>query len=133
MKRLLTGALVAALLAGQAHALPPLREVKQIDDGLLAVAIADELRKRCDTLDARMFRALNYLSSLKDAARGLGYSDAEIEAYVSSKSEKDRMRARGEAYLKTKGVTIGDYAAYCTLGEDEIARGSAIGKLLRVK
>jgi len=133
MKRFLIGSLVATLLAGQAYALPPLRDVKKIDNGLLAVAIADELRKRCNTLDARMFRALNYLNSLKTAARGMGYSDAEIEAYVSSTPEKDRMRARGEAYLKAKGVTIGDYAAYCSLGKDEIARGSAIGRLLRAK
>lgn len=133
MKRFLIGSLVASLLAGQADALPPLREVKKIDDGLLAVAIADELRKRCNMLDARMFRALNYLNSLKNAARDMGYSDAEIEAYVSSAPEKDRMRTRGEAYLKAKGVTIGDYAGYCSLGKDEIARGSAIGRLLRAK
>lgn len=124
-------ALCAALAAGPALANPPLREVAEIDDTLMAVAIADEIRKSCDGIDARMLRALNTLSSLKRLARARGYSDAEIEAYVTSKAEKKRMRAKAEGYLAGQGITSDDKAGLCDFGRTQIAQQTAIGRLLR--
>lgn len=130
--RLLTHfTLCAALMAGPVLAKPPLREVSEIDDTLMAVAIADEIRKSCDGIDARMFRALNTLSSLKRLARARGYSDAEIEDYVTSKSEKKRMRAKAEDYLAEQGISPDDKAGLCAYGRTQIAQGTAIGQLLR--
>ena len=123
--------LCAALVAGPALAKPPLREVAEIDDTLMAVAIADEIRKSCDGIDARMFRALNTLSSLNRLARARGYSDAEIEDYVPSKSEKKRMRTKAEGYLTGQGVAPDDKASLCAFGRTQIAQGTAIGQLLR--
>ena len=129
--RLLTYVLCLALTAVPALARPPLRDVPEIDNGLMAVAIADEIRKTCDGIDARMFKALSTLSSLKRMARARGYSDAEIDDYVTSKAEKARMRAKAEAYLASRGVSAKDRTALCAFGRAEMAAGSAIGQLLK--
>lgn len=123
--------LVCLSLACPAAAKAPLRDVPEIDNGLMAVAIADEIRKRCDGIDARMVRALATLNGLKSRARDLGYSKDEIDDYVTSKSEKTRMRAKAEAWLSGQGVASSDTGALCAFGRDEIRDGSAIGRLLR--
>ncbi|SEQ39764.1 DUF5333 domain-containing protein [Thalassovita taeanensis] len=123
----------SGLVAGGANAKPPLREVSEIHDGLLAVGIADEIRKNCGSISARMFRAINYVEGLKGRARDLGYTEDEIKAYYKSDVEKARMRALGEAYLKANGVSRANPASFCVLGEAEIAKASLIGKLLRAK
>jgi len=132
-----TTALVLAMAltatVADAESRPPLRDVAQVDDGLLVLALADEMRKRCDDIDARMIRALGYINSLKANARDLGYSKDEIEDYVTSKSEKRRMRARGEAWMSARGVTPSDTAGLCSLGRTEIDAGTDIGALLRAK
>ena len=133
MRMTMTVMIAAALAATTATAKPALRDVSAVDDGLLAVAIADEIRNTCDTIDARMFTALLTLNSLKSTARSMGYSDEEIEDYVTSKAEKARMRKRGEAYMQANGVTLGDKSGYCRLGKQEIAKGSAIGTLLKAR
>lgn len=127
--------LVLALMApfAQAQGNPPLREVDKIDNSLMMVAIADDLRKSCDTIDARMIRALAYLQQLKGEARDLGYSSDEIDAYVSSDDEKDRMERKANAWLEGQGVQRSDKSAYCTFGQQEIAKGSQIGVLLRAR
>ena len=81
----------AAALAGapMAQARPPLRDVAEINDGLFAVAVADEIRKECRSISARMLRALNYINALEKRAQELGYSKQEIKAYVKSKEEKE--------------------------------------------
>ena len=114
-----------------AQAKPPLRDVARIDDALMMVAIADDLRKRCDAIDARMIAAFSYLRGLKAEARGMGYTEEEIEDYVSSDEEKTRMKRKADAWLATKGVSRNDRAAYCSFGQQEIAKGSQIGALLR--
>lgn len=123
--------LSVALCVGPVLAKPHLRDVSEIDDTLMAVAIADEIRKSCDGIDARMFRALNTLSSLKRMARARGYSDSEIEAYVTSKSEKRRMRAKAESYLAAQGVDAGATAKLCAFGRAQMAQDTQIGRLLR--
>ena len=126
------GACLAAP-ASSAAARPHLREVVEINDGLFAVAIAREIKDYCPEISARYFRAFNFLSSLKRKARDMGYSDAEIEAYVDNDEEKARMRARGEAYLAAKGVSYDDPQSFCALGREEIEKSSQIGALLRAK
>jgi len=127
--------LVALLLAAPAVAAgkPPLRDVPQIDDRMLWVAIAIEIGDRCATIAPRTARGLNYLWSLRNEARRMGYTDAEIRAYVDSKAEKDRMRGRGEAYVRAHGLNPENDADLCKLGQAEIAKGSQIGAFLRLK
>ncbi len=134
-KRVALPVILAATLAmaASAQARPPLREVAEINDGLFAVAVADRIRKECTGISARMFRALNYINALENRALELGYSKQEIKAYVDSKEEKARMRARGEAYLKANGVSDADPDTLCKLGRAEIAKDSRIGQLLKAK
>ena len=78
-----------------------------------------------------MFTAWTTINALESRAKRMGYSDEEIEDYVTSKAEKKRMRKRGEAFLKARGVALDNDAAYCTFGREEIAKGSQIGVLLK--
>lgn len=122
---------LTAVTAGTAQARPPLRDVPEIDDGLMAVAIADQIRKNCDDISARMIRAYSRLSSLKSKAQSMGYTDDEIEDYVTSKDEKRRMRSKAESYLARRGVDLSDDAELCRFGKSEIRADTAIGSLLR--
>ncbi|WP_417270316.1 DUF5333 domain-containing protein [Celeribacter sp.] len=116
-----------------ASALPPLSSVEEIDNNMLFVAIAIEISDECPTIDARKLKGLNFLWTLKAVASEMGYSNEEIEAYVKSKDEKARIRAKGAAYARAHGVDPTTTAGLCALGEMEIAKGSVIGSLLRAK
>ncbi len=119
------------LAAAPAASRPPLSSVSEIDNGLMVIAIADEIRKRCDGINARMIRAVSRINGLKSKARALGYTDDEIDDYVTSKSEKARMRSKAEGYLAGQGVPRGDLQALCQFGRAQIRQGGSIGKLLR--
>ena len=114
-----------------AEAKPPLRDVKEIDNELYYIAIANEISEYCPSISGRRLKAIGVLWGLKSQANKLGYSDNEIRAYVDSDAEKDRMRAKGEAYLARHGVTYENPNSFCTLGRAEIERNSAIGVYLR--
>ncbi|MFW2586872.1 DUF5333 domain-containing protein [Sagittula sp. SSi028] len=118
-------------LAAPAMAKPHLSEVKEIDDRLMQIAIADELRKTCDDIDARMIRGLGQLNELRSQAKSMGYSNDEIEDYVTSKSEKKRMRQRAEAWLSGQGVNSKNNDSFCAFGRQQISKGTYIGSLLR--
>ncbi|MEQ6248345.1 DUF5333 domain-containing protein [Sulfitobacter sp. HNIBRBA3233] len=124
---------VLALSTQPLAAKPALRDVKSIDDAVFDVAIANEIRKNCPDISARMFRALKLYSDVKSEARDLGYTKAEIDAYADSDVEKDRLRAKGAAYFKANGVVKDDPQSYCALGRKEIEKSSRIGSLLKVK
>ncbi|SFQ16317.1 hypothetical protein SAMN05421853_102205 [Roseivivax halotolerans] len=128
---ILSIALVLGATGAAAQSKPPLNQVREIDDGLLMVGIADEIRKRCDNIDARMINAWSRIRGLESRAKSLGYTAEEIEDYVTSDEEKARMRRRGEALLRQRGFDPASTGDYCTFGREEIARGSQIGVLLR--
>ena len=54
-----------------------------------------------------------------------------VRAYVDDDAEKDRLEGIARARLADMGAVTGQAATYCTVGRTEIARGSAIGQLLR--
>ncbi|MFW8637165.1 DUF5333 domain-containing protein [Cribrihabitans pelagius] len=112
---------------------PSLRDVREIEDPLFAVAIAKEVADHCGSLAPRYFRGLGELRRLKARANALGYSDAEIRAYIEADAEKDRMRAKGEKLLAQNGVEYGEPETFCAYGRAEIEKNSAIGVLLRAK
>lgn len=128
--KLLALLLVLALPA-VAEAKSPLREVKEIDDELYYIAIANEISEYCPSISGRRLKAIGVMWGLKSTANNLGYSDSEIRAYVESDAEKNRMRAKGEAYLAQHGVSYDNPSSFCTLGQAEIERNSAIGVYLR--
>ncbi|PLS22114.1 DUF5333 domain-containing protein [Neptunicoccus cionae] len=129
MRILLTAALTG-LMATTAMANPPLREVKEINDGLLYVGLADEIRKNCDSISGRIFKGIGRLRAIHKQAQDMGYSKEEIETFVDSRAEKNRLKARGRAYLKANGASLENKQSMCALGRKEIAKGSAIGSLL---
>lgn len=130
--RIFSVTLMASLMLGSAAlAKPPLRDVPEIDNGVMAVAIADAIRKTCDDINPRLIRAYSALNALKSLARKKGYSDEEVEDYVTSKSEKKRMRAKAESFLLDNGVRADDDAALCRFGKVQIQSQTEIGRLLR--
>lgn len=118
-------------LAAPAFAKPHLREVPEIDDTLMQIAIADEIRKTCDDINARMIRAFAQVTQLESRAKSLGYSSDEIDDYVSSKSEKRRMREKASGWLAAQGVKADDDKALCAFGKAQIKNDTYIGSLLR--
>lgn len=131
--RAMTMTLIFCMTASGAFGKPPLRDVTEIDEVIVQVRIADKIRKKCDDISARMLRANSLVFGLKSKARDMGYTDAEIRAYVDSEPEKDRQRALRDAYLVAAGVDLDRAETYCALGKAEIEKGGQIGALLRMK
>ena len=129
MRMMLIAGLVVA--AGAAQAKQDLKDVPSVWNGLLNIGIANEIRETCPSISARMVRAVLRLKSIQNEAEGMGYSQAEIDAFRKSEANKAAMRAEGEAYMKNNGVVKGDAETYCALGRAEIAKSSQIGRLLR--
>ncbi len=131
----LTSVFVAAtlILGGAAVAKPPLREVKEINDPLYWALVAFEISENCDSIEPRKFKGVADGWGLVRKARKLGYTDDEIKAFIKSDEEKERMRQRGDAFLKHKGVSLDNPDSVCALGRAEIERNSAIGVYLRAK
>lgn len=111
--------------------LPPLREVKEIDQNMLWVAMAIEVSDKCQTIAPRTLKGVAFLWSLKGKASDLGYSDAQIKAYIESDEEEARIRKLGEAYVRDRGLDPKVAADLCTFGEQEIAANTQIGQFLR--
>lgn len=128
-KRLLPLAL--ALTAQTAVALEPLKDVAYVRDGIIAVGIAYEIGDQCGSIEARYLRGLGVLNDLKAHAAGLGYTDAEIDAYIDDDAEKDRLEAVARQQLAELGAVAGDEASYCAVGQAQIAAGTQAGQLLR--
>lgn len=134
VKTTLLTVLVSVLFpVGAALAKPSLRDVPEIENTLFTVALADKISDECASINARFLKGLGVLRRLRSRANELGYSDAEIRAYVESKSEKNRMRAKGKEFLTSNGVAYDKPETFCTFGRAEIAKSSAIGVLLKAK
>lgn len=126
-------ALILILFAAPAQALVPLHENPTVLQRFYDLGLADELRKNCDHIDARLIRAYRYIKSIESYARKAGYSEAQIEQLVDNKAEKKKLRARIRADLARRGASAKTPEGYCTVGREEIAKGSAAGRLLRAK
>ena len=132
MRKALT-TLVFVALATPAAALQPLHEDPRVVNGVYVIGFADEIRKRCKSIDPRMFRAYNYIRSLERYARNAGYTSEDIDELEDNKAAKNKLRARVRADLAKRGATPETPEGYCTVGREEIAKDSAAGRLLRAK
>jgi len=119
------------LLASPAMALEPINLEPHINESLIAGRVGDTIRNVCPSISARMLVALSKLRELESYARDKGYTEADFEAFMDNKAEKDRLKAQAAAYLTAAGAVDGDAESYCMVGRDEIAKGSLIGSLLR--
>lgn len=105
--------------------------VERVTEGLIHTGMALELSEKCNSVSARRLRGLNFLFSLKEHLEDLGYSDAEIDAYVDNRAEKSRLEAIARQRLADLGVRTDDPATYCTVARGQIAQGTQVGQLLR--
>ncbi|RKF15429.1 hypothetical protein D6850_09110 [Roseovarius spongiae] len=131
MKTVILGLTLAGFAAGGAQA--GLKEERDITAGLLAIAVADKIRRECDDISGRLWTARSYLMGLKRIARDRGYSDAEIDAFVNDSDNKAEMREMRNAYYKSKGASNLDHASLCVLGRAEIAAHTRAGSFLKAK
>lgn len=115
----------------QAQALPPLEDNTRVQTEFLAAAVGDAIRKNCDDISARIWRALSKARQLERYALGLGYTDDQITAMRKDPAAKARLRNMRDTYLTQNGVTVGDAESYCRLGREEIAKNTLTGWLLR--
>lgn len=129
---MMTGALMLMVAAaGSLSAQTALKDVAKVRDGIIFTGMAYEISERCSSINARLFRGIGYLNSLKGHAEELGYSDAEIDAYINDDAEKDRLEAMAREQLALLGVIEGDEASYCAVGRAQIAANTRVGWLLR--
>jgi hypothetical protein len=130
MLRTITIALTFAVTA-PAYALVPINENPEIREKLLQGFIGDAIADNCPTIKARTMKALGELNALRDYALEQGYEADVVRAFVTSKDEKAKFKAEAAEWLKAKGAEPGNTEAYCTIGEEEIAKGTLAGSLLR--
>ena len=132
-----TAIMVAAIamgvvgLSGAASARPALKDVATVREGIIATGMAYEITQKCGSISPRYFRAIGYLNTLKDHAKGLGYSESEIDAYTSDKAEENRLKVVARARLAELGVIADDEDSYCAVGRAEMAKNSVVGQLIR--
>ncbi len=133
--------LFAALPAGSApageqpvlsdEARRTLRADEKLNQGLLAVVIADAIRNRCPTISGRLIRAFFYLKGLEYYARRQGYREEDVSAWLQDRVERERMFDMARRWFDAHGAKEGDAESFCRVGREEIGKKSAIGKLLR--
>ena len=133
MRTLLTTLLCTslALPAAAQGARPGLPNEPEITEGLIAVGMAYEIDRQCDALDARKLTGITTLLGLKGRARDLGYSSAEVDAFIDDDAEKERLKVVARARLAALGAAEGDEASWCAVGRSQIDGGTAVGRLLR--
>ena len=133
IKSTLAGMALFVGTSAPAAALEPLHENRTVVAGFFAIGLADLVRRNCMEISPRYLRAYNYLKALEKYALDAGYTPAQIDELTDNDVEKERLRARIEADLMTRGATPKTPEGYCTVGREEIAKNSAAGRLLRAR
>lgn len=135
MKRLTALVLSLVLTSGAAGASADagLANDKEIANGLLAMAVADKIRRSCNGISGRFFRARNFARDLQNFAQARGYTQAEIEAFLDDPVQRMNMLTLRNAYFESKGIGDPDAEDLCGLGRAEIAEKTMIGNLLKAK
>ena len=118
-------------MTAPAYALVPINENPEIRAKLLQGFIGDAIADNCPTIKARTMKALGELNNLRDYALSQGYEASVVREFVTSKEEKAKFKVEAAEWLQAKGAEPGNPEAYGTIGEDEIAKGSLAGSLLR--
>jgi hypothetical protein len=54
-----------------------------------------------------------------------------VDAYIDNKAEEKRLKQIAYGRLRDLGAVAGNGPSYCAVGQSEIAKNSAIGRLLR--
>ena len=130
--KLITLAVLVAMTTS-ADARVQLKDDAVIEDGLVLVSTGKMLYRGCDAIAPRRLKALSFARSLQKRAQSLGYSNAEIDAYLDSETDKDRVKAKARAYLTGKGADLASSASLCSVGAVEINQETSVGRYLRLR
>ena len=106
---------ISAATAG-AQARVALNEESHINSSLLSATIGAIIAKHCDAIVPRKLNAVMKAWQLKNYALRKGYSNEEIDAFLNSKTEQNRMKVAANRYLKAQGVIVDQPATYCVAG-----------------
>ena len=127
------GAFALCCVPAPVSAAKGLAQEAALNEGLIAISMANVIRKTCPGISARMLKAWFYIKTLETEVQSLGYSAQVVTAFVKDPMEKKRILSIAQERLADHGVIPEQPATYCTLGLAEIEAGSAIGKLLKAK
>ena len=122
-----------SVFSAAAHAQTPLPQEKHINMSLMAGVIGDEIRKNCPSISPRYLVVWQKLEALKTYAIKKGYKRDEVKKFLKDPVQKARVKKLAADYMAAHGVKPGDPESYCKLGEEEIARKSLIGQMLRAR
>ena len=144
--RLLPAALSGLLLALTALVVPStpaqamtqaevnnaLRSHEGISRGLLNAQILALITRECDSLEPppRLIRNAYFLG-LYNQARRLGFSRAQIEAFVEDEAEQARVEQEARSYIRSTGADPDNAQSVCALGRAEMRARTEIGRRLR--
>ncbi|WP_022706482.1 DUF5333 domain-containing protein [Paracoccus zeaxanthinifaciens] len=131
--RTMLAALSISLATGPALALEPLSQEAYVNDRLKQARVADLVRRGCGSIDARLIRAFNEARKLKRYALDKGYTEEQIEAFLDSDADRDRIYRDADRYMRENGVENGNEESFCRLGRNEIARQTVAGSLLSAR
>ncbi|MEM9436602.1 MAG: DUF5333 domain-containing protein [Pseudomonadota bacterium] len=106
-------------------------DVAEVRNGLLAVAAGNMIQKNCAEISPRMIRVYTLRNQLIAAARAAGFTDDEIRGFVDDRVARKNYEAEAKVYLEQRGLNMSEPASYCSVGAEEIAGGTAVGRLLR--
>ena len=116
-----------------ANAKSLLIENENIWHELLQISVASKISEKCTSIEARKIKGLFALLEIKSVAKELGYTDNEINEFVSSEENKKKLKNETDVYLLDNGVDLNNVKTVCLFGLSEIDQETTIGSLLRIK
>jgi len=116
-----------------ANAKSLLIENENIWHELLQISVASKISEKCTSIEARKIKGLFALLQIKSVAKELGYTDNEINEFVSSEENKKKLKNETDVYLLDNGVDLNNVKTVCLFGQSEIDQETTIGSLLRIK
>jgi hypothetical protein len=116
----------------QAEVNDTLRNTPAIYNGLFTAALIKHVVDTCPAVSppGRLTR-VNYFLSLYNRARALGFSRAQIEAFVEDEAERERLRGIVLSHLRRAGVDPESEAEVCAFARTQISERTALGRQLR--
>ena len=126
------GSAVAATTQADVNA--ALRGNPDIYNGLFTAGLIKHIVDTCPSVEgpSRLSRTTFFLG-LYNKARGMGFSRAQIEAFVEDKGEQDRLRALVMAHLEKQGVAPDTQDSVCAFARAQMAERTELGRRLREK
>ena len=90
--------LVATAAPARADRFDALRNDARLHNGLLVITIGRHIERRCPTIARRSLATNAFLLGLARHAMSLGFSRADVTAYVEDDAEQDRFIALARRY-----------------------------------